>query len=92
MSKKRNLVNKVLHFVFVLFFVVVIIALAVLALSNWAYEKLSVIFGNVNQLKFLLSLTLTSLFPISAIAYQLYQRDTQRRKLTRGFWLGIAQK
>ena len=47
----------------------------------------------VKQLEFLICLTLTSFFPISAISYLLFQLGTQRRKLARGFWLlGIDVK
>ena len=84
----KNFISKC----FQLIFAFVIFAFACLALSKFAYEKLYVnyFFDNVNQLEFLISFTLASFFPISAIAYLLFQRDTQRRKLARGFWfLGI---
>ena len=76
-------------------FVLAIFALACSVLSKFAYERFyqKYFFDNINQLEFIISFTLSSLFPISAIAYLLFQRDTQRRKLARGFWLlGIDVK
>ena len=49
--------------------------------------------SNPQHFEFIIGATLGSFFPISAVAYLLFQHDTQRRKLARGFWLlGIDVK
>ena len=76
-------------------FVLVVFALAGSVLSKFIYEQFyqNYFFDDVKQLEFIISFTLASFFPISAIAYLLFQLDTQRRKLARGFWLlGIDVK
>ena len=76
-------------------FVLVVFALAGSVLSKFVYEQFyqNIFFDDVKQLEFIISFTLASFFPISAIAYLLFQLDTQRRKLARGFWLlGIDVK
>ncbi len=93
-SSQRILNNYIRQFSQFLF-VLAIFALACSVLSKVAYERFyqKYFFDNINQLEFIISFTLSSLFPISAIAYLLFQRDTQRRKLAKGFWLlGIDVK
>ena len=70
--RKKEMFEKSLQILFV--FVILTLALLVL-------------FYHGKQLELLISFTLAGFFPISAIAYLLFQRDTQRRKLARGFWL-----
>ena len=90
-NNSNNYIRQFSKFLFVL----AIFALACSVLSKVAYERFyqKYFFDNINQLEFIISFTLSSLFPISAIAYLLFQRDTQRRKLAKGFWLlGIDVK
>ena len=72
-----------------LLFAVIVIFMLVLALAKPVFDGMQqLIFPNMfGQLEFIISLTLAGIFPISAIAYLLFQHGTRIRRLAKGFYL-----
>ncbi len=66
-------------------FALALVLLAMIILSQYLFGKPSL--ENVGPLQLLISFTLASLFPVSAIAYLLFQRPSKLRKLAGDFWL-----
>ncbi len=81
----KKFFSQLLYHFLRLFFVIAILTCVYLVLFDKEFlidDKI-----NINQVNFFIIFTLANIFPISAIAYVLFQGNSQRRKLARSFWL-----